>query len=106
MGGHTWRWVIPLRHAGSTIQLLVAAALLTSACGDARELEPASTLDGCSRCHGSADNAAPPTSTLGATETTERAVGAHQRHLRPGLLRAALACDDCHVVPEPAVSSR
>jgi predicted CxxxxCH...CXXCH cytochrome family protein len=53
----------------------------------------------CNTCHGSAANPAPPVSVSGASDTTDTAVGAHQAHLTGGALRAALACDDCHVVP-------
>ena len=54
---------------------------------------------GCTSCHGSAANAAPPVSTTGATATGAIAVGAHQAHLRTGAIRLALPCDTCHTVP-------
>jgi predicted CxxxxCH...CXXCH cytochrome family protein len=56
----------------------------------------------CHSCHGSADNDAPPQpaaldKTLG---TSSLHVGAHQLHVRDGLVRKALACSDCHPVPK------
>ncbi|HET8538899.1 MAG TPA: CxxxxCH/CxxCH domain-containing protein [Anaeromyxobacter sp.] len=53
----------------------------------------------CSKCHGSASNAAPPVSTTGATSATARGVGAHQAHLAAGTLGPAVACEECHSVP-------
>jgi len=53
----------------------------------------------CNSCHGSEDNAAPPVSTTGSSDTGDTEVGAHQSHVRDGDLRMALACDNCHVVP-------
>jgi predicted CxxxxCH...CXXCH cytochrome family protein len=54
----------------------------------------------CSSCHGSALNAAPPMALDGSTDTTAIGVGAHQAHLRDGSIRLALACTECHVVPD------
>ncbi len=90
--------------------LLICSAALLLAAGCSRPNGAVSALvDGaptsgafgaeCSSCHGSAENPAPPTSLKGLTATTELAVGAHQTHLRGGLLRAAIACQECHVVP-------
>jgi predicted CxxxxCH...CXXCH cytochrome family protein len=53
----------------------------------------------CNSCHGSATSNAPPSGTLGETETNTRAVGAHQLHLTGGALRQALACGECHLEP-------
>jgi predicted CxxxxCH...CXXCH cytochrome family protein len=53
----------------------------------------------CSSCHGSAQNDAPPMGTRGETDTSSRAVGAHQQHLAGGPLRGPMACADCHLVP-------
>lgn len=53
----------------------------------------------CNSCHGSAANAAPPTGTHGETLESERAVGAHQRHLAGGPLRGPMDCTECHAVP-------
>ena len=56
---------------------------------------------GCTGCHGDGgrQDPAPPRGTHGETATTDRAVGAHQRHLQAGRLRGAIACAECHVVP-------
>ena len=52
---------------------------------------------GCTACHGTdAVNPAPPLGTSGETLTTQRAVGAHQKHVVDGPIRKALACDGCH----------
>ncbi len=59
----------------------------------------------CTSCHGDASRAtaaiapAPPQDTTGNTSTTALGVGAHQAHLNAGPLRAAVACNECHVVP-------
>ena len=62
----------------------------------------------CTFCHGTrvaaytaADltKAAPPLGAQGETSATERAVGAHQKHLSPAL-SAPLACAECHAVPD------
>src|SRR5512141_1167143 len=54
---------------------------------------------GCSPCHGSDANAAPPRASTGAEDTSAVEVGAHQAHVRTGAIRAALECDACHAVP-------
>ncbi len=57
----------------------------------------------CTFCHGdptrAASKPAPPRGTQGETETTSRAVGAHQKHLSGGSFGPAVACTECHVVP-------
>ncbi len=53
----------------------------------------------CTSCHGNLDNAAPPRDSQGETRRTERTVGAHQAHLRPGSWRRTPLCTDCHRVP-------
>lgn len=53
----------------------------------------------CNTCHGSAENAAPPSSLLGLSSSSERAVGAHQSHLKRSDWRAPIACDACHRMP-------
>ena len=82
--------------------VLVGAAVTLLGCestqlGDG--LPPADEVQ-CNSCHGNEVNAAPPTATDGSTETTAIGVGAHQAHLTGGELRKALACEECHVVPE------
>jgi len=57
------------------------------------------SISGCSACHGSDVNPAPPTSLEGETETTMTVVGAHQSHLLGGTIAQPTACEECHVVP-------
>ncbi len=54
----------------------------------------------CDSCHGGDGNPAPPKDTLGNTVTTARGVGAHRTHLAASTTHAAIACSECHVVPE------
>lgn len=55
---------------------------------------------GCDGCHGRAGDAAPPFDLEGNEFTTALGVGAHQAHLiGPSLLRGAIACATCHLVP-------
>lgn len=54
---------------------------------------------GCSSCHGSAINAAPPSDLSGGTARTARGVGAHQAHLTASTWRRAMPCSSCHIVP-------
>jgi len=54
----------------------------------------------CNACHGNEHNPAPPVDTLGNTDVTAIGVGAHQAHLAGGQSSRALACNECHVVPE------
>jgi predicted CxxxxCH...CXXCH cytochrome family protein len=54
---------------------------------------------GCTSCHGSAANFAPPLSTTGEDATSAIAVGAHQAHLTNGPIRNAVGCPSCHVLP-------
>jgi predicted CxxxxCH...CXXCH cytochrome family protein len=58
------------------------------------------TPEGCSVCHGSARNSAPPEDTSGNGEPTADGVGAHQAHLQEGRSGRAFACATCHVVPD------
>ncbi|GMV40222.1 MAG: hypothetical protein AMXMBFR64_19380 [Myxococcales bacterium] len=54
---------------------------------------------GCSSCHGSGANAAPPLDLTGGADTASVSVGAHQKHLGASDWRAQIACSSCHVVP-------
>ena len=54
---------------------------------------------GCSDCHGSDDNSAPPKDTQGNTQVSAIGVGAHQVHLSGGVSSRALECAECHTVP-------
>jgi predicted CxxxxCH...CXXCH cytochrome family protein len=87
---------------------LIARAALTTllalaACGDKVPLgngQPPGEL-ACNHCHGTTpQNPAPPRSVDGITATTDRHVGAHQKHLSGGLMRTAIACTECHKVPK------
>ena len=53
----------------------------------------------CGSCHGSEDSAAPPKGLRGEVSTSDRAVGAHQSHLRAAAWHAPLQCSDCHHLP-------
>ncbi len=58
----------------------------------------------CTLCHGSTDNqtGAPPRGLRGESDRTDRAVGAHTRHLSGGTIAHAMPCGECHVVPATA----
>ncbi len=56
----------------------------------------------CGSCHGSATNAAPPTSLSGAMLATDASVGAHQVHLSGGRYGRPVTCGECHRVPSTA----
>ena len=63
-------------------------------------INPSTNIFGfCSTCHGNSDNAAPPLSTAGEYSPTDIAVGAHQSHMRDGIILKGLPCQSCHVVP-------
>jgi len=58
---------------------------------------------GCSTCHGTTPEGAPPVAVNGSTKTSDRGVGAHQRHLDALLgdrIGRAVACTRCHDVPK------
>jgi predicted CxxxxCH...CXXCH cytochrome family protein len=75
---------------------------------DRHFVAPARHVDGivdyrageCTSCHGSETNPAPPSDTLGNTQTSAMGVGAHQIHLSGGVNSRPLECRECHVVPE------
>lgn len=54
----------------------------------------------CNSCHGRGDDPAPPPDTSGNTEIEALGVGAHQVHLTGGSTGRALACEECHHVPD------
>ncbi|HET6923003.1 MAG TPA: CxxxxCH/CxxCH domain-containing protein [Anaeromyxobacteraceae bacterium] len=87
-----------MRWNGPALAVASVAALL-AACGDARPSASTKPSGGCGNCHGGAQNPAPPFALSGATATTEVAVGAHQIHLRDTLIRSAVPCAECHLVP-------
>jgi predicted CxxxxCH...CXXCH cytochrome family protein len=58
---------------------------------------------GCSACHGSSTNAAPPLDTLGNQTASSLRVGAHQVHLAsPATRHHTYGCSECHPVPSTA----
>lgn len=59
---------------------------------------------GCTTCHGSATNAAPPKDLKGNTTATTPTVGAHQAHLKASTWHRAVVCSSCHVVPTEQTS--
>ena len=81
------RWLLPL------------ACTVMLGCEASETHGPTAAGADCACCHGGPDNAAPPRSLAGGTTTDGVAVGAHQSHLHDGSYRAALGCDECHVVP-------
>ena len=69
-------------------------------------------MTNCAACHGDVSRvvppgtpanvkAAPPVDRNGSSSTAQRGVGAHQRHLLPGVdaIAGPVACGECHVVP-------
>lgn len=69
-------------------------------------LDPARHVDGqldvllgCTSCHGSGNDPAPPSDTNGGTSDTLLTVGAHQAHGRPSGIARDPTCTDCHVLP-------
>lgn len=59
--------------------------------------------ESCNTCHGSFGNIeriAPPQDANGNTETINRGVGAHSMHLYDNEAGNAVACGECHLVPQ------
>jgi predicted CxxxxCH...CXXCH cytochrome family protein len=54
---------------------------------------------GCTQCHGTGTNAAPPKALNGSTARNYKGVGAHQNHLAASTWHRAVNCSSCHVVP-------
>ncbi len=82
---------------------VMSAGACTTAIDGGEELPPyAEPNAGCaSGCHGSDTTSAPPVSVSGGTDTSSVAVGAHRQHLSgQGSWHRAVACADCHVVPD------
>ncbi|MBI4817592.1 MAG: CxxxxCH/CxxCH domain-containing protein [Deltaproteobacteria bacterium] len=57
-------------------------------------------VTGCDGCHGQGGNSAPPMDLDHETLTTRITVGAHQTHLTGGAAGRAVACSECHLVPD------
>jgi predicted CxxxxCH...CXXCH cytochrome family protein len=88
------------RRLHSLAPLLALALLLSvAACQRVPLADGLPDKLGCSSCHGSPANAAPPGAVNGDTSTNTIAVGAHQPHMLGSSLAGAVACSECHVVP-------
>ncbi len=86
-------------------------ALIGSGCLERRDLTRDDERGACTACHGDPSrgesallDSAPPADLLGSRDPSYPGVGAHALHLRPGSTHGAVACDECHVVPERADS--
>src|SRR5947207_1163102 len=95
----------PLVAVGLSLSAL--AGLGAQGCLDPRETKESSDVARCATCHGDPNRsgdfllrAAPPRDVLGSTDPSYPGVGAHQVHLRASATHAAIACDECHKVPE------
>jgi predicted CxxxxCH...CXXCH cytochrome family protein len=89
------------------LSLALGAGLSSASCLERRSAERSDTLEGCAACHGDSRRAgsallraAPPRDLLGAQDPSYPGVGAHEIHLRASATHGAMACDECHVVPE------
>jgi predicted CxxxxCH...CXXCH cytochrome family protein len=83
------------------LHVCIAAVFSLAACDGGKIADGGSGNESlaCRNCHGSDQNAAPPGSLGGATETSFMGVGAHQAHLVGGTVSNGIACWECHVVP-------
>lgn len=86
----------------------LGAALASPGCLERRD-QPATDTEAtrCTSCHGDParagdylSKAAPPFDLLRQTDPSYPGVGAHQIHLNAGENHAAIACNECHVIPE------
>jgi predicted CxxxxCH...CXXCH cytochrome family protein len=85
---------------------ILVVVLVFAGCLERRPDEKTSRPSECTACHGSQSRegtetvrAAPPTDLAGNSAVTAPGVGAHQLHLTESATHAAVACDECHVVP-------
>jgi predicted CxxxxCH...CXXCH cytochrome family protein len=116
IGGHPTGWADPDQHGhAANAQGLTGcrgchgAALDGGTAGvSCASCHGAGWQSNCTFCHGARTAgwtsaalalAAPPAGTQGQAASTDRAVGAHARHLAGGAMGAAVACGDCHTVP-------
>lgn len=83
------------------------AAFLPAGCLEQRTLPEPEEAARCATCHGDPARpgdfllrAAPPHDLLGSTDVSYPGVGAHQIHLNRSQTHTAIACDECHVIPE------
>jgi predicted CxxxxCH...CXXCH cytochrome family protein len=89
------------------IALVTAAASTAGGCLEPRDPPPREHESGCTTCHGSPrrggpqlSRSAPPFDVSARTDIFSRGVGAHTIHLSDSPTHAAVACEQCHVVPE------
>ncbi len=89
------------------LALTVAAALGASSCLSRRDPQPSERERGCTACHGDARRggtallrAAPPYDLSRATQSGYPGVGAHSIHLEASATHGAVACEECHLIPE------
>lgn len=87
------------------IELCMAALIFTTTACDVQPLatglsSKSNAEADCSACHGSADNAAPPSTVDLRDDDSLMAVGAHQIHVRASASHKALACEECHITPK------
>jgi predicted CxxxxCH...CXXCH cytochrome family protein len=102
------RSVLPALAASAGLLLSALSAVLQPGCLERRDSEENATGEArCASCHGDPDRpgdflarAAPPIDLLGARDTSYPGVGAHAIHLSGSETHAAIACRECHVVPE------
>jgi predicted CxxxxCH...CXXCH cytochrome family protein len=116
VGGHPAGWADPSQHGrAANGQGLIGCKACHGAGLDGgtsgvscASCHGAGWQSNCTFCHGTRTTgwtsaqlnlAAPPLGTQGQSATTDRAVGAHARHLGGGAIGGALACGDCHTVP-------
>jgi predicted CxxxxCH...CXXCH cytochrome family protein len=92
---------------GAALLGAVAVALFAPSCLERRS-EPATdpNVARCTSCHGDPNRpgdylrrAAPPRDMSQQTATSYPGVGAHDIHLNASPTHAAIACDECHVIP-------
>jgi predicted CxxxxCH...CXXCH cytochrome family protein len=113
---HATGWSLPANHGPAAKQDLASCQLCHGidlgggvgvSCGTCHT-GGATWISNCTFCHGTKTSpytqadlaeAAPPRGSKGETATTERAVGAHQKHLSGGSFGGAVACAECHAVP-------
>lgn len=91
---------------GGALASIVASALLMH-CLEPRDLSGQGSKNECARCHGSEEReesplvqSAPPRDLAGNVDVAYPGVGAHALHLVPRGGYRAVACQDCHPVPE------
>lgn len=92
--------------------LCAAGASVSVGCLDLRDDQPPAPENPCTTCHGSTTNegnallqSAPPNDLFGNRDTRYPGVGAHALHLYASSTHGAVACSECHRVPETTDSA-